>query len=145
MNFQTMEWLKVIVPPAAAVAIVFIGAWLTGARERRHWLNDCRKEEYKELLNALMKATIAILQDENMAFESYMRPEKAHDAEDCYLKAIEVIGDRIFIADDLKKMKIRERWIGAMKALRAIKNTQQFSDTVEAIHNDLVEAAKKPI
>lgn len=147
MNPNVWEWVKTLLPIIAAVGVVFLGAWLTHWRERKHWLNDCRKEEYKELLGVLTKATIALIQhfDPSNGPIGYWRPEKAYEPQDYYMQSLEVIRDRIYISDELKKMDVYNRWTEAMKALTITKDFKSFEITVQTMHDDLVNAAKKPV
>jgi hypothetical protein len=41
---------------------VLVGAYLTGRRQKRDWLADNKKEEYRELLSAMTKALSINLQ-----------------------------------------------------------------------------------
>ena len=147
MNPTIWDWVKTLLPIAAAVGVVFLGAWLTHWRERKHWLNDCRKEEYKELLNILTKATIALIQrfDPANGPVGYWRPEKTWEPQDFYMRTLEVMRDRIYISDELKAMDIYDRWTEAMKALTITKDFEHFEITTQGIHRDLVEAAKRPV
>jgi hypothetical protein len=148
MRPETWEWIKLLTPTVGALAIVFIGAWLTLRRERKRWLNDCRKDEYKELISVLTKATIVMIKDHdpaNRRHETYFRPEKMWDGEDAYMKSLEVIRDRIFIADELAKMNIYGRWTEAVKDMTVSSHYSAFESAAESIHHDLVDAARKPL
>ena len=147
MKPETWDWIKILVPTVGALVIVFFGAWLTRSRERKHWLNDCRKEEYRELINILTRATMEIIRQNDPSYPKldYMRPEKMWDAQDFYMKSLEVIRDRIFISDELRDMKVYDRWTNAMQALATSHDHRQFEEVADDIHLGLVERAKKPV
>jgi hypothetical protein len=147
MNPNVWEWIKTLLPLIGAVGVVFLGAWLTRSRERKHWLNDCRKEEYRELINTLTLATMEIIRQHDPSYPKidYLRPEKMWDAQDFYMKSLAVIRDRIFISDEIRDMKVYDRWTNAMQALAKSGDHRQFEEIADDIHLGLVERAKKPV
>jgi hypothetical protein len=116
---QIGEFLKSTVPLIGVFGGLFVGAILTRSAERKKWLNDCRKDEFKELLTTLTGASMALISeyDGGRAARIYFRPEDVWEPHDSYMKSLRVLKDRIFIADDLEKLKVFERWTEAMKVL----------------------------
>lgn len=102
---QIGEFLKSSVPVLATLIGVFIGATLSRSGERKKWLNDCRRDEFKELVTTLTKASMALIKqfDPGRAASVYLRPEELWEPHDSYMRSLQVLKDRIFIADDLGK------------------------------------------
>jgi hypothetical protein len=125
---------------------LFIGARLTRSGERNKWLNDCRKEEFKELLTTLTNASIALIKERQPEFgDPYLRPEKIWEAQDSYMRSLEVLRSRIFISDDLDELKVYTRWAEAMKTMVETKSYGLFEKTFEQIRSDIINVAKQPI
>lgn len=131
---QIGEFLKSSLPVLGSLIGVYVGAKLSRSGERKQWLNDCRKDEFKELVTTLTRASMALIK----------QYDKVHAASP-YMRSLQTLKDRIFIADDLGKMKIFERWTDSIQALNATEQYDAFERTAEEIRNDLVQAAKQPL
>jgi hypothetical protein len=114
---QLGELFKNAWPVIGPLVGLLVGAKLSRSGDRKKWLNDCRKDEFKELATTLTKASIVLLQeyDGSRAAKYFMSPEELSAPHDSYMKSLQVLKDRIFIADDLETLKIYERWTAAMK------------------------------
>jgi len=75
----------------------------------------------------------------------YMRPEKAWDAQDAYMTSLQVLQDRIFIWDDMQKIKVYDRWTGAVKTMLETGEYNDFELTSEALRKDIIRAARRPL
>jgi hypothetical protein len=101
---------------------LFIGAFLTRSWDRNKWINDNRKQEYRELLTVLTTSSVDV---EN----------SASNADDLDLKAAanravsafhRVVYDRIFIAAEVEEMKLMQRWDDAVNSLRDAAEARQM-------------------
>lgn len=59
------------------------------------------------------------------------------------MESLRIIQDRIFIAGDLERMKLFDRWAESVGALRKSKNVNQFEDTSEVIKKEILLRATK--
>jgi hypothetical protein len=119
---------------------VIIGAMLTRAWDRRKWINENRKQEYRELLTALTNACTALIDNAQALVQS---PAEQIFARDEYFKSLRVLQDRIFIANEVSKMGLFDRWGMAIKDLLETKDLHKFEDSFEAMKNEIVKQAMK--
>jgi hypothetical protein len=99
-------------------------------------------EEYSELISALRKAFdgIARLAAPN---SSHFAPEYQHawvHARDAGLHAIH---DRIFVADQIKQMKLLQKWTDAKKRLEEKLDFESYESKVEEMLEALKAEARK--
>ena len=119
---------------------VIIGAMLTRAWDRRKWINENRKQEYRELLTTLTSACTALIDNAQAIVQG---PAEQIFARDEYFKSLRVLQDRIFIANEIGKMNLFDRWGTAMKDLQETRNFHKFEDTFEAMRKEIVKQAVK--
>jgi hypothetical protein len=72
-------------------------------------------------------------------------PEEKRAAHAARLKAIAVIGDRLFIADEVKKIDVLTRWRKAVHEIETGRNSPVFAESVGEILADIVTSAKRGI
>lgn len=132
---RIIDALKDSWPAIGPLVGIVLGAVLTRSRERKKWFNDSRREEFRELLTTLTTATMALVMhhDPSHAASLYTRPEKQWDAQDAYNASLQVLQDRIFIADDLKKLDAFNRWTKGRKDLVSTGNYEQFESEFERL------------
>ena len=119
---------------------VIIGAMLTRAWDRRKWINENRKQEYRELLSTLTSACTALIDNAQALVQS---PAEQIAARDEYFKSLRVLQDRIFIAGEIGKMNLFDRWGTAMKHLQETKDFHKFEDTFETMRSEIVKQAMR--
>jgi hypothetical protein len=122
-----------------------VGSRLSRSTERRKWLNDCRKEEYKELVTTLTDAGLSLIQFHGPTGEqlSDAKPETIWEYRELRYKSLRVLKDRIFIADEVRQMKIYERWCMASNKVTGKEQLTEFESAWDAILSDLIKAAQK--
>jgi len=119
---------------------VLIGAMLTRAWDRRKWINENRKQEYRELLTTLTSACTALIDNAQALVQSSAEQISARGA---YFKSLQVLQDRIFIANEIGKMNLFDRWAAAMKDLQETKDFRKFEDSFEVMKNEIVKEAMR--
>jgi len=119
---------------------VIICAMLTRVWDRRKWINENRKQEYRELLTTLTSACTALIDNAQALVQS---PAEQIFARDEYFKSLRVLQDRIFIAEEIGKMNLFDRWGEAMKDLQQTKDFRKFEDSFEVMKNEIVKHAMK--
>jgi hypothetical protein len=117
---------------------VIIGAMLTRAWDRRKWINENRKQEYRELLTTLTSACTALIDNAQLLVQT---PADAIYARDEYFKSLRVLQDRIFIASEIQKLNLFDRWGTAMKDLQETKDVHKFEDGFEVMRSEIVKHA----
>jgi hypothetical protein len=119
---------------------VLVGAYLTKRIQRRQWLADNKKDEYRDLLSVISRG-----------YSQFVRLVKASDAWDdsevneIKFMVLDTIQDRIFIADELSELRIFSRWQAAVLALEKNHDEGQFTETVGTLLRDLRTAALNDI
>ena len=123
---------------------VVIGAllvqFLSRSSERKQWIRDCRKEEFRELLTALSKAYVNI---------SLFRPVKDLPKEqllemyNLWAAALITIRDRLYISADVAELDLARKWIAADDAFKKDKSVDEFTKRYNELNSAIVEAARK--
>jgi hypothetical protein len=105
-------------------------------------MNDNRKEEFRELIGALMDAATALMMQQIHFNDHTLEPDEEEHAQAMHLDALKVMKTRIFIASDVRAMRLYDRWTEAIKAMRATKTVDYFEDTFEKLTEELVDRAR---
>jgi len=128
-------------PGVTALVGVLIGAYVANRNQRKHWVADNKKREYQELITALTRAFSAML---NRAAPLVMYgPEEQRAFAAAEEQALITISDRVFIQEEVDKMKILERWQKLTRNLNASGDTRALSNDVVDIKGNLVYEARK--
>lgn len=121
---------------------VFVGAWLARSWDRKKWMNDNRKQEYRELLTALTNGATAVIERYSPKI-SPLTKDEMEAATNRYMDAMKTIKDRIFIAEDMDRMAIFDRWAKAVKTAQDARDIKKFESIFETIRKEIVSAATK--
>jgi len=113
---------------------VIIGAFLTqflqwGA-QRKQWIADHRRGEFRKLLTTLNESYMTMLTENKI--------RRKFDAE---IRVTRIIADRIFISGDIKELDVMQRWLKAARRFEEDRNGVAFSTEVEKLSEDLRNAA----
>jgi len=121
---------------------LILGSFLTTSSQRRQWLLDRRKDEFRELISAMTHATIEL--QHYIAAKQSGFEQPWHQWLDAHKSALRVVADRIYIASDLKKLNIPTRYLAAVEKLRESNDPEGDSaGDVGAIIDELVKLAQK--
>jgi hypothetical protein len=112
---------------------------ISGYREKRRWLADNRKEEYRELLGALTRSTTLWIHHRGIPGPKAATEMK--EAQEAHEVALGVILDRIFIAEEIEKANIYDLWTTALAELKNTNDIRAFSDRFEKIRHAILESA----
>lgn len=97
---------------------ILVGHYLSRSWQQKQWMQDRRKEEWRELLSVLTRSFVTI--------SKYSGPMMVLDGDDmrtvdeAQTVAQTTIRDRIFIAKEVKELRIYEIWVKAEQRLRRI-------------------------
>jgi|ERR1019366_5537332 hypothetical protein len=89
---------------------VLIGAYIANRNQRKNWIADCKKEEYRELLSVVASAYAKLLSVRH----KFVWNDEARDIQ---LQVASVLRDRIFIAKQLLRLDAMNRWVRAFEKL----------------------------
>jgi hypothetical protein len=123
---------------------VWVGAYVSNRNQRKQWLVDNKKVEYRELLTTVNESFMAILA--HAKNPSFMLDE-ARDRELAMArtKPARTIADRILIADEINKMKLMERWTNAVTNFMDTGDLFAFTHEVNKLSEDIRETALKDV
>jgi hypothetical protein len=129
------DFLKYVWPAVGPLIGVLVGAYLAKSSDRKKWLSENRKQECQELLGAITACAVKILSDFGLAqdIEQYA----------AYLKTIEVFHTRIFIAEEVEKEKLEERWAAAVHEFGLTWMKKNFDEALEEIRGKIIRIAMK--
>jgi hypothetical protein len=140
---MTMDQSSIaLIAAACGVGGVLIGHYLTRSWQREQWLLDRRKEEYRELISALSTVFTNMQRFGTGVGDRDFNIRLAQVNADSY----RVIRDRIFIADEIAKAQIMERWYSILGAAEDDQHAawRTFVDGYEDLTKKLVQMAVSP-
>jgi hypothetical protein len=120
---------------------VIVGAYLSRSWDRQKWMNDNRKLEFRELIEALTDAATALMYEQRMRSISPHGVFEDPDARTKHLQALKVIKTRIFISTDMKEMNVFDRWSESIKLMIATDGVHHFETTYENLRDESIERA----
>ena len=122
---------------------VFVGAYIANRNQRRQWVADNKRQEYLELLTALVEACgnlIALYTPGTLS-----SPEEQRRCDETEKRVGVVILDRIFIARDVKSIDLAERWSRALSEVHRTRDPEPFANTFSELLRDVTASAMKII
>jgi len=134
---------SVVGPLIYALVGLLVGAYLTNRNQQKYWVADNKRAEYRELLTALSEAFTTIVRLRGTGVASGAQEQRL--LENLELRANIVILDRIFIADDVAKMEILNRWNGALQVYDRTLDKSVFGAAYSEIRHDVALSAAKII
>jgi len=120
------------------LAGVSLGAYIANRNQRRQWLGNCKREEYRELISALTKCLMT-----HIGALPVRGPEQQKAEYEAILLSGEVIRSRIFIAPVVKELRVTERWYEATHDRKH--NPGGFAAAAGKLIDDIREAAVKDL
>jgi hypothetical protein len=143
MQQNTVTLVVAIVGICGTLSGVLLGQWMSQRSQRKQWRMDKRKEEWRELLTTLTHsfATICQLTGPMMVLDS----DDQRKLSDAQTIAQTTIRDRIFIAKEVKNLKIYETWVTAARQFEVDKVYIPFSEQYALMNARIVDAATKDV
>jgi hypothetical protein len=114
MQQNTVSTLTVIVAIWGAIGPlvgIFIGSYLVRSHQRRQWIATERVKEWRELLTALTTSLTTMIKCSKVL----RTPESIAEDLSAHVAAGEVLGNRLLIAQEVRRRKIMDRWHEAVK------------------------------
>lgn len=122
---------------------VLVGAYLTGRRQKRDWLADNKKEEYRELLSAMTKALSINLELYilGVGLDSADQRRRANVTSEL----MEVTRSRLFIAKQIKQLDAVNRWISLTSEFEKSRDGLVYGRGTRELLDEIVETALKDV
>ena len=123
---------------------LLLGHLLTRSWDRKRWLLDSRKQEFKELVSLMTADAVAHihftvdLQSSNhsRAADRIAILDELHDA------ALRALNDRIYIDRDLIELNVGERYMNVIEEMRDGDISESATKRVRALIHEIVERAQ---
>jgi len=122
---------------------VLVGSWLTMRYQRKLWLLDNRRAEYRKLLSTLSESATQALHAFAIETVDPVLPRSSRRMTSAIAKSVNVIYSRLFIADDIKKLDVMKRWQSTLDALQKERNVITFHKKLDSLMDDLRAVALK--
>jgi hypothetical protein len=142
MQSNTITLIVAVVGVAGTLAGVFAGQWMTMWSQRKQWLRDQRRTEFREVMTALTAAVIEL----QYFYAAGAEPASPQAARSGVLtkKALCTIANRVFIAAEMKRLDIGIKYLKAMKDLRESRQELgTFGDQMDEVIDSIVAAATR--
>jgi len=119
---------------------VLVGAWLATNNQRRLWVLDNKRAEYRKLMSTLSESATAFVfvygRDPSPAEGPARRAvDKAAQ------KSGSVIFNRLFIAKKIEELRLIDRWTDMTAAYRKDHDTAKFGKELKMLMHDIRTAA----
>jgi hypothetical protein len=120
---------------------ILTGAYIANRNERKHWVADNKRREYQELIIAMMRSAHAMRKRD--APPGLYATEEQHHFFEIEEEVLHIMGSRIFIRDEMTKLKTIEQWSAAIKAFNRTGNGEAFDHAFTEISAHLTAEARK--
>lgn len=117
-----------------------ISGWIQSGRDRKNWLRNNRRDEFRELITVLTKA-ISMVYLSHDTFASFHDPKVAGGDSHAIHLVAETLSSRIYIAKELAN--VRSEWTNTLQAYRSSSNANEFEVNVNHIVTEIVTLANK--
>jgi hypothetical protein len=129
-------------PALGPLVGICIGAYLTTLNQKRQWIRDNKRTEYRELLTAIGDAAGKYVlyygKDHVVVTSSEQR-----EIWETTRATLSVIYNRLFVAKEVEGLHIQRRWENALTALRDKHDAIEFGTSMDSIMNDIRNKAIK--
>ncbi len=131
-----------------------ISSWVASRSQRRNWEKDNKKQEWRELIDALREALRVMMAHRYENYADHMTPpEDVHYREEAIRKGYVAIGDRIFIVKKVRDSGISDRWAALSDEYEKVnasipEGLNRFNSFVKNSHkfqDDLVQFSRKDL
>jgi heme exporter protein D len=135
------DFVKYVWPAVGPLVGVLVGAYIANRNQRRHWLADSKREEYREILAVMNKTAGAIANADFSATSAIDFRELVEVHPELLTGVMEILGTRIFITRTLEKMKFQKRFVSACTNLGGGSGLGPFIEVIDQLCKELRDAA----
>jgi hypothetical protein len=122
---------------------ILAGHVLSRSSQRKHWIADCKKQEYGELLRALMLHHFLL--EDYWGSPGPMQGELERRIKEREEEAAIVIKNRIFLRKQMENLKVYDRWTKEVKDFRSSRDIRRFSDAFEEIQSAIWQEVERDL
>jgi hypothetical protein len=141
MQDHTVTLIVAVAGIAGTFGSGFLTQRLAQSSERKQWLRNARKEEFRELLTTLNRSFMTI--SELPKAGGLMEHRNRRSVEEAKAHALRVINDRIFIREDVKRDDIMARWAVPVSEFEKDLKVNEFANRFEDMSDLIAAAASK--
>ncbi|HVC48307.1 MAG TPA: hypothetical protein VND90_13775 [Terracidiphilus sp.] len=131
---------QTIIGAGGALLCVLVGHFLTRLWEEKRWKRDQKLLEFRELVTAI---TAAIADQQHYELAGGIKIDLFEKQMKSFKKAVRTIEDRIFILEDVKRLRIGERFFDGRNQFAEDQNGDAFAKNMGSILRDIVSEAQK--
>jgi|SRR5580692_3142278 hypothetical protein len=121
---------------------VFIGAYIANRNQRKQWIADNKRAEYREVLGVTSKVLMTYL---NAELSSPDLRAWHMDHPEALVSIVEVFGSRIFTASVLRKLRLTDRFVEVFTVFAQDRDSSKLIDSLEALNDEILGAALSDI
>jgi hypothetical protein len=139
-------WLTLTLTIWAAIGPMvglLAGHLLSRSSQRKHWIADCKKQEYGELLRALMRHHFLL--EDYLGSPGPMVGELERRIKEREEEAAIVIKNRIFLRRQIESLGLYERWGRSIKEFRKTQDVATFSGSFDELQKAIWNEVKKDL
>jgi len=119
------------------------GHLLSRSSQRKHWIADCKKQEYGELLRALMRHHFLL--EDYLGSPGPMVGELERRIKEREEEAAIVIKNRLFLRKQIESLGLYERWNRSIKEFRKTQDVPTFSGSFDELQKAIWNEVKKDL
>lgn len=120
---------------------IVAGHFLTRSWDRKKWLADNKRDEYREVIKVLSAALGPIIQCVMPGL--LVGPEEIQERNITENASYEVLGSRIFIHDELEEINAYDRWVALVAQFQKHRDDKTFAKQFKELLADIRKAALK--
>jgi hypothetical protein len=117
---------------------IYLGHFLSRSWQQKQWLLDRRKEEWRELLTALAESLRVSLK---FYPARVLSGEEERQIVEAQSNSFRTIRDRIFIASDVQRLNIENRWSAAVQHHSQTMDAKKLGNAYTELRDEIVRAA----
>jgi hypothetical protein len=123
---------------------VVIGGYITTQTQKRHWILDNKRAEYRELLTTIADAGGKFVV--HYGVEPFVASAATQFAiGETARTSVDVIYNRLFIAREVQELGIQRRWEDAIALLQKNRNVNWFGKSLDSIMENIRKKALKEL
>ena len=115
------------------------GAYVVSRNQRKLWIADNKRSEYRRLLTTLTRTFLSVVRLRAPSVAIMPREQRA--LFNLEIEALAVIRDRLFIAEEIKEMKLLRRWASAISNYDRSLDYDAFADEFGLMTRDIKKKA----
>jgi hypothetical protein len=118
---------------------VLVGAYVASRNQRKLWIADNKRSEYRKLLTTLTRTFLSVVRLHSVGVT--IEPRERRKLFSLEIEALAVIRDRLFISEEIEEMNLLRRWIDAMHNYDHLLDYDGFASEFGFITRDIKNRA----